>query len=156
MEACSEEEKEGLCIRVNFCFDCSWFDTAEALGRIWNRIDQARLQKIHVAGIGDAYSKAKVVSPQEVDPAPFFRPSTEPTRFGLWLELHTTVTADEIQRGVVDEEVMAFCRMLPTLRKILLCSPFPSLASRSSLSLRKERLDIFKSVCPELEEGLVY
>ncbi|KAJ2933775.1 hypothetical protein H1R20_g3320, partial [Candolleomyces eurysporus] len=124
---------------IDLSFDC-FPDRAKALGRIWNRLDSSIL--------GPA-SDAKKVS---LEAPPCFRP----TESGSWisLSLRITATEDEIQRGVVDEEVIAFCRMFPTLDEIRLLPDGPSLGPR--LPLRQERVDKFKSVCPELQHASLF
>ncbi|RXW20294.1 hypothetical protein EST38_g5551 [Candolleomyces aberdarensis] len=140
MEASPEPGGRYITLRINLRFNC-FSDRAEALNRIWNQVDSSMLRR------ACDEEEASLEAP------PCFRPSK--SRPWLCLELHLTATVDEIQRGDLDEEVVAFCRLFPTLRKIMLCSP-PAVSLGSRLSLRKERLDKFKSVCPELYYGWVY
>ena len=127
-------------LHINLCLD-RFSESAEALGRIWNRLDSSMLHRA-----SDAEKKASPEAP------PLFRPTRPRAR--LCLELVFTTTADEVQRGVVDKELVAFCRMFPTLREILLSPPVPP--TRSRHPLREEVLDKLKSVCPELLYGWVY
>ncbi|RXW20504.1 hypothetical protein EST38_g5356 [Candolleomyces aberdarensis] len=124
---------------IDLSFDC-FPDRAKALGRIWNRLDSGILRPV---------SDAKKVS---LEAPPCFRPAES----GSWvsLALRITATEDEIQRGVMDEEVISFCRMFPTLEelRLLLDGPFPG----PGLPLRQERLDKLKSVCPELHHASLY
>ncbi|RXW19021.1 hypothetical protein EST38_g6830 [Candolleomyces aberdarensis] len=142
VEAYPEPELQDLTLQIILWFD-SFSETAGALGRIWNRLDSRILRPD---------SDAQKPSLE----APCFRPTK--SRPQLCLELSIlTATADEIQRGVVDEEVVAFCRMFPTLRELMLGPPLPLAVTPSSgVPLRKERLDKIKSVCPGLHDGWVY
>ncbi|KAJ2933767.1 hypothetical protein H1R20_g3318, partial [Candolleomyces eurysporus] len=110
-------------------------DSAKALGCIWNRPESP-------------VSDAKQVS---LETPPCFRP----TESGpcLTLVLRITGPGDEIQRGVLDKEVIAFCRMFPTLNKISFC---PYGAFGPVLPLRKEGFDKLKSICPELYRASLY
>ncbi|RXW19038.1 hypothetical protein EST38_g6818 [Candolleomyces aberdarensis] len=141
VEASPEPEARCLTLYIHLYFD-SFPDRAEALKRIWNRLDSRILHPS---------SDAKV----SLETPPCFHPIKSWPQ--LCLELMLPTTADEIQRGVVDEEVIAFCRMFPTLWKIKLCSPSsPAVSPRLALPLRRERLDKLQSVCPGLHYGWVY
>ncbi|KAJ2935222.1 hypothetical protein H1R20_g1872, partial [Candolleomyces eurysporus] len=125
---------------IDLSFDC-FPDRAKALGRIWNRLDSGILRPV---------SDAKKVS---LEAPPCFRPTIS----GSWisLALRITATEDEVQRGVLDEEVLAFCRMFPTLEEFrLLVDGHP--AGGPGIPLRQERLDKLKSVCPELHHASLY
>ncbi|RXW20501.1 hypothetical protein EST38_g5355 [Candolleomyces aberdarensis] len=121
-----------LCIDLSF--DC-FADRAKDLGCIWNRLDSP-------------VSDAKEVS---LEAPPCFRPTE--SGHSLTLFLRTEATEDEIQRGGVDKEVIAFCRMFPTLKEIVFC-PYEPLGS--VIPLRKEGFDKLKSVCPELDRASLY
>ncbi|RXW20502.1 hypothetical protein EST38_g5354 [Candolleomyces aberdarensis] len=126
-----------LCIFSSFdCFP----DRAKALGRLWSRLDSGMLRPV---------SDAREVS---LEALPCFR-ATRKHEHGLILVLRITVTEDEIQRGVVDGEVVAFCRMFPTLEEILFCSDN---LFGPGLPLRKEGFDKLKSVCPKLRRARLF
>jgi hypothetical protein len=145
----SEARYPQITLRIKLYFD-RFRHRAEELCRIWNRLHPE-------TGI---VHHAKAKEKPSLETLPCFRPTESRDSLPqLSLELNLPSTVNEIQRGMVDEEVMAFCRMFPTLRKIMLCSPSPVNTAgniRSTLHLRKERLDKFKSVCPELHYGRVY
>ncbi|RXW19030.1 hypothetical protein EST38_g6828 [Candolleomyces aberdarensis] len=143
LEAYPEPELRDLTLHILLCFD-RFSDRAEALGRIWDRLDSRILQP----NDSDA-QKPSIEAP------PYFRPTKSQPLLCLEL-LIPTATVDGIQRGAVDEEAIAFCRMFPTLRELMLCSPAAVVSPSPALPLRKERLDKIKSVCPELSYGWVY
>ncbi|KAJ2913087.1 hypothetical protein MD484_g7322, partial [Candolleomyces efflorescens] len=143
VEACPEPVARGFALRINLRFN-SFSDRAEGLERLWNRLDSLRLLRL---------ACDEETAPPEFEAPPCFHPSESRPR--LSLELHLTFTPDEIQRGDVDREVMAFCRMLPTLKQIMLRSP-PADSYGHSQSLKEERLRKFRIVCPELDYGCVY
>jgi hypothetical protein len=144
VEASPEPGRRNFTLRINLRFNC-FSDRAEALERLWNRFDTSLL--LRLACDEDDEETAPLEAP------PSFHPSE--SRPWLCLELHLTATPDEIQRGDVDKEVMAFCRMFPTLKQIMLRSP-PAVSPGQSLSLKEQRLEKFKIVCPELNYGCVY
>ncbi|KAJ2929142.1 hypothetical protein H1R20_g7952, partial [Candolleomyces eurysporus] len=137
VEAYLEPGAQYLILHIQLSFD-SFAVRAKALGRIWNRFD---------SGIPHPASDAKV----SLETPPCFRPTNSRPR--LYLQLILTATADEIQEGVLDKEIIAFCRIFPTLRQIVFC---PTGTLGPKFPLRKERLDKLKSVCPGLRIASLY
>jgi hypothetical protein len=147
IETCPRSEALGIRLRISFLFNCPFSNAAQALVHMWDRFDSSMILRLPI----DVDDEKKV----SLQDPPCFRP-TEP-RLWLSLELHTQATEDEIQRGVVDDEVIAFCRMFPTLWELMLCSPLPGLVSfYSGRYLRKPRLDKLSAVCPDLNSARVY
>ncbi|KAJ2923816.1 hypothetical protein H1R20_g13273, partial [Candolleomyces eurysporus] len=140
VEASPEPEGRNFTLRINIRFNC-FSDRVEALTRIWDQFDSGIL---HLACDEEKPS---------VEGPPCFRPSE--SQPWLCLELHLPATRDKIQRGALDREIMAFSRMFPTVTEILLSSPQTSV-QRPRQSLKRERLDKLKTVCPELCIGWVY
>ncbi|KAJ2913560.1 hypothetical protein MD484_g6851, partial [Candolleomyces efflorescens] len=123
-------------------------DSAEVLSHLWSRMDFKP----------GTYPSSQGQEKASLEALPYFHSAVEyqDTLPRLSLKLNLPSTANNIQRGVIDEEIMAFCRMFPPLREIQLCSSNPANTSCKSQPLRKEQLDKFKSVCPKLKYGKVY
>jgi hypothetical protein len=138
MEALPYPDVQRPEIRIKLRFD-DFFYRAKQLERTWNHRNQLR---------GDDGNTSQFQQ--------CFSPFNSRASYQLCLELHLSATANEIQQGDVDKELIAFCRTFPGLNKLWLRSPEPQVvAFDRRRPLAQERLNQLRTVCPDLTYGSV-